>query len=127
MEELKQGIRIVTRVTYQKEYSDPLRQYFVFFYRITVENHNPFEVQLLARHWDILDSTGIRTTVDGEGVVGEQPILGPGERFTYESACNLSTGMGRMKGHYVMVRTETGVQFKTPIPEFKLEVDFALN
>lgn len=127
MEELKQGIKILTCVTYQQEYSDPSRQHFVFFYRITVENHNPFEVQLLSRHWDILDSTGIRTTVDGEGVVGEQPILGPGERFTYQSACNISTGMGRMKGYYVMVRTETGVQFKSPIPEFKLEVDFALN
>ncbi|MCF8257885.1 MAG: Co2+/Mg2+ efflux protein ApaG [Flavobacteriales bacterium] len=127
MAELKQGIRVMARVTYQQEYSDPNRNYYVFFYRITVENHNPFEVQLLARHWEILDSTGIRTTVDGEGVVGEQPILGPGERFSYESACNLSTGMGRMKGHYVMVRTDSGAQFHAQIPEFKLEVNFALN
>ncbi len=127
MAKLKQGMRIAARVTYQQEYSDPARNYFVFFYTITIENHNLFEVKLMARHWDILDSTGIRTTVDGEGVVGEQPVLAPGEVFTYQSACNLSTGMGRMSGYYVMLRTETGTTFKAPIPEFKLEVSFALN
>ena len=86
MAKLKQGMRIAARVTYQQEYSDPARNYFVFFYTITIENHNPFEVKLMARHWDILDSTGIRTTVDGDGVVGEQPVLGPGEVFSYQSA-----------------------------------------
>lgn len=127
MATLKQGMRILTRVSFQPEYSDPGRSYFVFFYHITVENHNPFTVQLLARHWDILDSTGIRTTVDGEGVVGEQPVLGPGESFSYQSACNLSTGVGRMSGHYLMLRPETGVRFHVQIPEFKLEAAFALN
>lgn len=127
MAQLKQGVDIGVRVTFRPEYSDPARNYFVFFYRITVTNHNGFEVQLLRRHWDILDSTGIHTRVDGDGVVGVQPVLGPGESFTYESACNLSTGMGRMKGYYEMVRTDLGVTFKAPIPEFKLEVDFVLN
>lgn len=127
MATLKQGMRIVTRVRYQPEYSDPGRSYFVFFYHITVENHNPFPVQLLARHWDILDSTGIRTTVDGEGVVGEQPVLDPGGSFSYESACNLSTGVGQMSGHYVMLRPDTGERFNALIPEFKLEAAFALN
>lgn len=114
-------------VSFRPEFSDPAKSHYVFFYRITITNHLPFEVQLMARHWEIFDSNGRKTEVDGEGVVGAQPVLGPGESFTYESACNLETGIGRMKGHYVMLRTATGTTFDTPIPEFKLDTPFLLN
>jgi len=127
MTQLTQGMSIGSRVTFKPEFSDPGKGYFVFFYRITVENHNLFEVQLLSRHWEIFDSNGMRTIVDGEGVVGEKPVLAPGESFTYESACNLATGIGRMKGHYTMVQTDTKRSFKAMIPEFKLEVAYMLN
>lgn len=127
MTQLTQGMSIGSRVTFKSEFSDPVKGYYVFFYRITVENHNPFEVQLLSRHWEIFDSNGMRTIVDGEGVVGEKPILAPGESFTYESACNLTTGIGRMKGFYTMIQTENKRKFKADIPEFKLEVAYMLN
>ncbi len=127
MTQLSQGINISSRVTFKPKFSDSDKGYYVFFYRITVVNHNDFEVQLLARHWEIFDSNGMHTLVDGEGVVGEKPILASGESFTYESACNLTTGIGRMKGYYQMVRTETGEIFNASIPEFKLEVAYMLN
>ena len=112
---------------FKEEYSEPDKNYFVFFYRITVENFNVFEVQLLRRHWDIFDSNGIKTAVEGEGVVGEKPILAAGEMFTYESACNLESGIGRMSGFYEFMRTESGELFQAEIPEFVLEVPYMLN
>lgn len=127
MTQLTKGIGISTLVTYRPEHSDPANSYFLFTYRITIVNRNPFEVKLLARHWDVFDSNGKRTVVDGEGVVGEQPVLEPGESFTYESACHLETGIGRMKGHYVMLRSDLGTTFKAAIPEFRLEVAYMLN
>jgi len=127
MAKLKQEVSVHVRVSYRPELSDPQRSHFVFFYRITITNNLPYEVQLTARHWDILDSNGRRTIVDGDGVVGVQPTLGPEESFTYESACNLESGIGRMKGHYVMLRTATGTTFHSPIPEFRLEAPFLLN
>lgn len=127
MTKVSNGIRVTVRVRFKEEYSEPEKNYFVFFYRITVENHNDFEVQLVRRHWDIFDSNGIKTVVEGEGVVGEKPILSPGELFSYESACNLESGIGRMGGHYTMMRTENGELFQAEIPEFVLEVPYMLN
>ncbi|MBI1286394.1 MAG: Co2+/Mg2+ efflux protein ApaG [Flavobacteriales bacterium] len=127
MTKVSNGIKVTTRVRFKEEYSEPDKNYFVFFYRITVENQNVFEVQLLRRHWDIFDSNGIKTVVEGEGVVGEKPVLAPGETYSYESACNLESGIGRMGGFYQMMRTENGVLFQTDIPEFVLEVPYMLN
>ena len=127
MNQLSSGIKVSVRVRFKEEYSEPDRNYFVFFYRITIENYNEFEVQLLRRHWDIFDSNGIKTVVEGEGVVGEKPILAPGELFSYESACNLESGIGRMHGFYQMMRTESGELFNAEIPEFILEVPYMLN
>ncbi|MCF8276074.1 MAG: Co2+/Mg2+ efflux protein ApaG [Flavobacteriales bacterium] len=121
------GIKVSARVKFKEEYSEPDKNYFVFFYRITIENYNDFEVQLLRRHWDIFDSNGINTMVEGEGVVGEKPILAPGELFSYESACNLESGIGRMAGYFEMMRTESGMLFRAEIPEFIMEVPYMLN
>ncbi len=127
MTQLTKGIRVTTKVKFKEEYSEPENSYFVFFYRITIENFNDFEVQLLRRHWDIFDSNGIKTVVNGEGVVGENPILTPGELFCYESACNLESGMGSMSGFYEFMRTSDGVLFQAEIPEFVMEVPYMLN
>lgn len=127
MTQVTKGIKLSTRVRFKKEYSEPDKNYFVFFYRITIENYNEFEVQLLRRHWDIFDSNGIKTVVEGEGVVGEKPVLAPGETFSYESACNLESGMGRMGGYYEMMKSENGELFQAEIPEFTMEVPYMLN
>ncbi|MFT6211606.1 MAG: ApaG protein [Bacteroidia bacterium] len=127
MTHVSKGIQVTTRVMFKEEYSEPDRNYFVFFYHITVENLNDFEVQLLRRHWDIFDSNGIKTVVDGEGVVGEKPVLAPGELFTYQSACNLESGIGSMSGFYELMKTENGQLFRSVIPAFVMEVPYMLN
>lgn len=127
MKEVSNGIRVSARVQFKQEYSEPDKNYFVFFYRITVENFNEFEVQLLRRHWDIFDSNGIKTVVEGEGVVGEKPVLAAGELFSYESACNLESGMGSMSGYYEFMNTANGEIFQVAIPQFVLEVPYMLN
>ena len=121
------GVRITVETGFEERYSDMESANFVFTYRITIENTNDFPVQLITRHWDIFDSNGELTTVDGEGVVGKQPILYPGEYYNYESACNLKTTMGRMSGYYNMVRITDNKKLRVEIPEFELAVPFMLN
>jgi ApaG protein len=125
--QITEGVRITVETGYEERYSDVDHANFVFTYRITIENTNDFPVQLLSRHWDIFDSNGQLTTVDGEGVVGKQPVLHPGEYYNYESACNLKTTIGRMSGYYNMVRVPDNKKLRVEIPEFELAVPFMLN
>lgn len=121
------GIKISVSHRYKEDYSDPEKHNFVFFYRITIENLNSYKVKLLRRHWEIFDSNGVRTIVDGDGVVGEQPELEPGELYSYESACSLETAVGKMSGHYQMVRFDRNEIIQVEIPEFQLFAPFILN
>ena len=82
---------------------------------------------MIARHWDIYDSSSEHSEVDGEGVVGEQPVLEPGEIFEYESACSLTTDIGKMSGRYLMERKVDKSRFYVAIPEFELIVPLRLN
>jgi ApaG protein len=117
---ISEGIEVSVETFYQQEYSNPLNHEFMFAYRITIENHNNFTVQLLKRQWHIFDSNGEYREVEGEGVVGVQPILKPGEQFTYVSGCNLKTEMGRMQGHYEIINQNTLQTFLVNIPAFEL-------
>ncbi len=115
-----QGVEITVETFYQPCYSNPLQQEFMFAYRITLENHNNFSIQLLHRHWHIFDSIGEYREVDGEGVVGQQPVLTPGETFQYMSGCNLKSEIGKMWGHYQMESVLDKRSFKVEIPAFDL-------
>ena len=95
-------MKVSVETFYQPDYSNPQQSEFMFAYRITLENHNSFPVKLHRRHWHIFDSNGSEREVEGEGVVGVQPILQPGENYQYVSGCNLRSEMGRMNGHYEM-------------------------
>lgn len=112
---------------YQPDYSNPVNGEFMFAYRITIENHNKFTVKLLQRQWYIFDSNGQQREVDGEGVVGVQPVLIPGQQFQYVSGCNLKTEMGRMYGHYIMENQNTKSNFKVKIPAFEMIAPFKNN
>jgi ApaG protein len=121
------GIKVSVETNYQPEHSQPANEHFVFTYRITIENNSNNTVQLKARHWDIIDATHPTHEVDGEGVVGKQPVLEPGEIHQYVSGCNLKSGIGKMKGYYIMERIIDGRLFNVEIPEFLMMVPFKSN
>jgi len=111
---------------YLPEHSDPEASQFMFSYTITVHNTGETTARLLSRHWVITDADGRVEDVRGEGVVGEQPILRPGEAFRYTSGCPLGTPVGSMKGTYHCL-AEDGTRFEVPIPEFVLAVPRVLH
>jgi ApaG protein len=124
---ISEGIEISVETFFQPSYSNTVSNEFMFAYRITIDNHNPFTVQLIKRHWLIYDSNGEYREVDGEGVVGEQPILKQGEHYTYMSGCNLRTEIGKMQGYYTMENQNTKQLFKVNIPAFDLIVPAKMN
>lgn len=124
---ITKGIRVSVETSYQPQYSNPLANKFIFAYRITIENLSPFTVQLMRRQWHILDSNGISREVEGEGVIGQQPVLEPGEMHQYVSWSHLHTGMGRMRGSYQMLELSSQEHFSVRIPEFDLIAPFQLN
>jgi ApaG protein len=117
---ISKGVEISVEVFYQPEYSQPVNHEYMFAYRITILNHNQFTIQLLRRQWYIFDSSGEHREVEGEGVVGQQPILTSGESFQYVSGCNLKTEMGKMWGNYDMLDTNNQESFKVDIPAFQM-------
>ena len=121
------GIKVSVETSYQPEHSKPASEHFVFTYKITIENCSNSTVQLKARHWDIYDASFPKYEVDGDGVVGKQPTLEPGQIHEYVSGCNLRSGMGKMKGYYIMERIIDGRLFNVEIPEFIMLVPFKLN
>jgi ApaG protein len=122
-----QGVEVSVETYYQPDYSNPLSGEFMFAYRITIDNHNHFPVKLHRRHWHIFDSNGEFREVEGEGVVGVQPVLQPSERYQYVSGCNLRSEMGRMSGTYKMENVDTKKFFDVDIPAFEMIVPFKYN
>ncbi|KAA3438517.1 MULTISPECIES: Co2+/Mg2+ efflux protein ApaG [Rufibacter] len=122
-----QGVTVNVTTNYLPDYSSPAQQHFVFAYRITIQNNSEFTVKLLRRHWHIFDSNNEVREVEGEGVVGQQPVLEPGESHQYVSGCNLKTSIGKMAGTYLMERLVDGRQFYVTIPEFTLIIPYKLN
>ncbi len=116
---ITRGIRVQVRSFFVPERSAPDDGQWFFAYRITISNHGDEPAQLISRHWIITDGNGAEEEVRGPGVVGEQPVLAPGERFEYTSACPLTTPVGTMRGTYQMV-TEEGVSFDAEIAPFTL-------
>ena len=113
------GVIVRVSVSYLPEQSEPGRGRWFWAYHIRIENAGPFTVQLLTRHWIITDGRGARHSVEGEGVVGEQPMIEPGASFDYVSGCPLSTPTGSMQGTYHMIG-EDGSAFDVAIPKFSL-------
>lgn len=113
-------IAIEVEPLYEETQSRPEAEQFFWTYTITLTNHGAEPIQLLSRHWIITDGQGHVEEVKGEGVVGEQPILGPGESYTYTSGCPLATPSGTMRGTYQMVDPK-GNMFDAVIPTFYLE------
>lgn len=124
---ITEGVKVSVETIYQPEYSNPVNEHFMFAYRVKIENMGDYTVQLMSRKWSIFDSNGTKRQVEGEGVVGQQPIIEPGENHEYVSGCNLKTDIGTMKGSYEMVRVVDGQKFQVKIPEFQLITAYKLN
>ncbi|MBX7051276.1 MAG: Co2+/Mg2+ efflux protein ApaG [Flavobacteriales bacterium] len=125
--EVTSGIRISVEVRYEENLSSALMESFVFSYHITVENQNDFPVKLLRRHWHIFDSIAIKREVEGPGVVGEMPVIMPGDFYRYSSACDLRSMRGTMSGFYTMQQPGHREFIQVKIPMFSLEVPYSKN
>lgn len=124
---ITRGVRVSVETFYQMDYSNPIAGEYMFAYRITITNQSEHMLQLLRRHWYIVDATATIKEVEGEGVVGEQPILKTGESYQYISGCHLNTEIGKMFGTYLMMKVSDGKKFKVNIPEFVLAATPKLN
>lgn len=118
-EKSTKGIRVEVSPRFSLADSDPAEGTFVFSYTISMANEGKDTAQLLFRHWRIHDAGGDDSMVDGEGVVGEQPVLAPGESHEYRSYCVLRSPVGFMEGHYTFVR-DNGEKFRVEVPRFHL-------
>ncbi len=119
-------IKVDVETRYIEDQSNPEQNYYVFAYTITIQNEGQQSAQLLTRHWVITDSNQKVQEVRGDGVVGEQPLLKPGEQFVYTSGTMLETSIGTMKGSYQMV-ADDGSHFDAPIDEFVLSTPRVLH
>ena len=126
METDPHSIRVDVDTSYLEDQSDPKEQRYVFAYTITIRNEGSVPARLLTRHWIITDSNGKVQEVRGEGVVGEQPYLKPGQKFRYSSGTVLETPVGAMQGSYQMV-ADNGEQFSAPVAAFRLAMPGLLN
>ena len=113
------GVTVRVSVSYQPEQSEPRRGRWFWAYHVRIENEGADPVRLLTRRWVITDGRGARHSIEGEGVVGEQPLIEPGGSFDYVSGCPLATPTGAMQGSYRMVG-EDGASFDVDIPRFAL-------
>ena len=113
------GVKVRVSASYLADQSEPGRGRWFWAYHIRIENESGRTIQLLTRHWIITDGRGARHSVEGEGVVGEQPVIAPGASYDYVSGCPLTTPTGAMQGSYKMV-DEYGRAFDVTIPKFAL-------
>ena len=119
-----EGIRISAHPFYDPDQSDPEEQHFVFSYHVRIENQGEAEAQLLWRHWYIPDPAAGDTEVEGEGVVGETPVIPPGGVHEYQSYCVLNAPGGHMEGYYEFRRPD-GSSFRAPVPRFYFRIHAA--
>lgn len=120
------AIEVSAATNYLADQSDEAAGRYVFAYTITLRNSGSVAAQLISRHWVISDAQGRVQEVRGLGVVGEQPLLEPGQSYSYTSGTAIATAVGTMKGAYQMVATD-GTRFEAPIPEFTLSVPRVLH
>ncbi|MBI2221641.1 MAG: Co2+/Mg2+ efflux protein ApaG [Acidobacteria bacterium] len=125
-EAVTRGVRVRVKSMYDADRSRPSQSQWFFLYTIRISNEGTDAVQLLTRQWIITDAAGHTEEVRGPGVVGEQPILAPGESFEYTSGCPLGTPFGTMRGTYQMV-THAGEKFDAEIAEFELSEPYTVH
>lgn len=124
---VSEGIKISVETKFRNDLSQNEKGFYFFSYDIVIENQNSFEVQLISRYWNIFDSLDDFRVVEGPGVVGEQPIISPENKFSYLSGCDLKSEIGYMEGYYIFKNKLTEQYFKVQIPRFELVYPNRLN
>ena len=127
IEQITKGIKISIETEFEGTFYKDDCIHYAFSYEVVIENQSNEVAQLIARKWNIMEALNENEIVIGEGVVGEKPVLIPGERHTYTSGCVLKSPFGAMKGSYLMMNLSNSKQFKVTIPTFKLSASFAQN
>ena len=125
--EITRSIKVTVKPFYLEDQSSPTENHYVWAYHVRIENRGRETVQLRHRHWKITDSRGQMKEVRGDGVVGEQPVLAPGEAFQYTSRCQLATSTGVMRGTYQMILTDDGAHFDVEIAPFALHEPYTVH
>lgn len=127
IQQITRGIKITVDTDYNGSFLKDNVLHFAFAYQIEIENQSKSSVQLLTRHWKIIETMNKNQYVNGTGVKGKKPIINPGEVHKYKSGCLLSSAFGAMKGTYTMIDLSSSKIFKAEIPLFKLSTLFFLN
>lgn len=125
-EAITNNVRVEVESQYASEHSQPFQNHWSFYYTVRITNEGEDTVQLISRHWIITDAAGHTEEVQGDGVIGAQPTLGPGESFEYTSGCNLKTSSGVMRGTYHMV-SDNGDHFDVEIAPFALHEPYTIH
>jgi len=121
------GIKVTVQTSFEGTFFKNYKMHYAFGYTITIENQTKEPVQLISRHWDVLDSLKEMESIDGEGVIGKKPVIQPGRSHTYRSGTLLASPIGAMKGFYEMVNLSSTETFEAEVPTFKFAAPFALN
>ncbi|MCC1483237.1 Co2+/Mg2+ efflux protein ApaG [Winogradskyella immobilis] len=127
VQQVTSGIKISVETNFEGTFYKNYKVNFAFGYKVTIENQSKEIVQLNSRYWKILDALNNEEIVKGEGVIGEKPIISPGESHIYSSGCLLTSPFGSMHGYYNMVNLSNSKKIKVYIPSFKLSAPFSLN
>jgi len=121
------GVKISVESIFRKDLSNAENGIYFFNYRVEIENTNDFDIQLMNRYWYIFDSLNVPREVEGEGVVGEQPILKPGQKHVYVSGCDIHSEIGYMRGFFTFIEMNSLEEFRANIPKFELFATSKLN
>lgn len=127
IQQVTSGIKISVETSFEGSFYKNHKITFAFGYLITIENQGKDAVQLTSRFWKIKDALNKTEIVQGEGVIGQKPVLKPGESHSYRSGCLLTSPFGSMRGYYNMINFASSKKFKVTIPSFKLSAPYALN
>ncbi len=125
--QVTKGIKISVKTSFEGTYFKNYKIHFAFSYQVTIENQSKDFVQVYSRHWEIFDALNPKDVVIGEGVVGQKPIIKPGDSYTYKSGCLLASPHGSMRGFYSLTNFSTSKAFRVLVPSFKFHAPFALN
>lgn len=127
VQQVTEGVNIMVETFYQPHQSNQLKSEYLFAYRITIENRGANALKLLSRHWHIKDSNGTNREVEGEGVVGQQPVIAPGGSYRYTSGVNLNSEIGKMYGTYLFESLYDKRKVTVHIPVFHLVATSKMN